>query len=989
MTEYNLDIARPWLLLIIVPALILGIIPFFKLHKRRRRAAKHIIPFIIHMILIVLLTSLVSGIRIEEVTTAPTNTTVIFVADMSQSNNAMKDDMNRFMKEIINGAETKDGETQFGLVMFANDVFEDSVKKPGELDLKANDYLQYSAAEEISESNIYKALKYAQSMFTDERQNKRIVLLSDGRETDGEARTAINGILTDGIKLDCAHFDLVDSGEAEIQIVSISTNNKVAAGGEVIINVQVKSTDNVRGTLTIYDGEFSEEQKITLVKGENKFQFQYIPQETGIHTVYAEIDVGSDTIEQNNQLSSWYKVEGIYNLLLIDGDEKQTLQMGNVLLDIEQDYEYEIRKSQDFPLTMEELLAFDEVVLMNVDFSKLPEGSDALIKRYVQENGRGLVVTCGTNSYDYSNDTYRDSPIRDILPVDLKIEDEKEAVAIAIIVDLSSSMRHRMGSNGQTRYDAALEATKKALDGLDYTKDYAGVIIFDQASHVALPMMPLKSEENVADMKETIEYELNHYYYLYYLNEDGTESDIRVNPSDGNTYVSEGYIDPRQVEGLITGSLTNDNEGSKEYGHDGDFIKAYGTSYNWPIKEASNMFASAMQSARLDVKQIVFISDGRPNDENSGFKNSVELMTKSGIVTSTVGVGLDPKNTGDSETVDAIRILKEMATKGRGELVLIQDPTLLPDKLYEIAQSIKGDYLNDRDVKPIMNETSDILRGVSDLDTLGGYYGTTIKDDAKLVLYVDNLKPIVAEWEVGLGKVTVFMSNFGHTWTSAMFDENDGIKNERLVKNILLASLNDQVGSTGIKINTTKRDDDKTTIRVELPTNVRQSEALKAVVKKVNGELVNETYFFKAANKKYRADINTPDKAGTYLIDIVLVDVKTGVEDILYDKTSLAVVGYYEDEYDLFKIDGKAILTDLVKVEDLKNKLITDADGFYDIEKKDIAQYYHDAEAPFSIAVLVLFMLAIFFRYFTFQKTKEKKTMSDEEQYASMRSSGR
>ena len=114
-----------------------------------------------------------------------------------------------------------------------------------------------------------------------------------------------------------------------------------------------------------------------------------------------------------------------------------------------------------------------------------------------------------------------------------------------------------------------------------------------------------------------------------------------------------------------------------------------------------------------------------------------------------------------------------------------------------------------------------------------------------------------------------------------------------------------------------------------------------------------------------------------------------GVTDVLYDKASLAVVGYYDDEYDIFKVDGKSIMNDLVKVESLSNKLLADAEGFYDIEKKDIAQYFHDAETPFAIAVLILFMLAIFFRNFTFQKSKEKKVMTDEEQYASMRSSGR
>ncbi len=934
------------------------------------------------MILVVLLTSLVSGIRITETTTAPTDTTVIFVVDVSKSNDVMKDEMNDLMHEIVDASSDEEGNTKFGLVLFANEVMEDAVKKPGELDTSASNYIQYSSAEEISESNIYKALKYAQSMFSDERQNKRIVLLSDGRETEGEARSAVNGILDAGIKLDCAHFDLTNSGEAEIQLVSITTNGKVVVDGEVLINVQIKSTDNVKGTLTIHDGDFAKEEKINLVKGDNKFQFSYTPKGAGIHTVYAEIDVNSDTIEQNNQLSSWYKVDGIGSILIVDGDNLQTGQLedAGVLADIGTEYEHKTIKPQDFPATMVELLNYDEVVLMNVDFTKMPVGSDELIKRYVQENGRGLVVTCGSNSYDYGNDSYVEmSPgIREILPVDLKIENEKETVSIVIVVDLSSSMREKMGNEGKTRYDVALESAKKALDGLDSEKDYAGVIVFDESAYVAVPMTPLK--DNVDALKKKIDYEFEHYFYLHYLNEDGTESEIRVNPNDGDTYTKKGYIDPRSLKSY---TLTQDDKVTSEtFGHDRDYIKAHGTNYRWPINEASNMISGAMQEVKLDIKQVVFMSDGAPNDPGSGYDGVVQLMTKAGIVTSTVGIGSD-LNT------DAINQLELIATKGRGELIVVKDAQALPEKLYEIASSIKGDYYNARDVKPIMYENNDILRSITDFDTLGGYYGTTIKDGANLVLYVDNLKPIIAEWTTGLGKVTVFMSNLGSSWTTSMFNDNDEINNKRLVKNIMLASLNEQVDSTGIKINNAKRDGEKTTIRVELPVNVRKSEILKAVVKDVNGNVISDTdVFIKSANKKYRATIDTPDPTATYLIDIVLVN-NQDVTDVLYDTTSLAVVGYYEDEYDIFKVDGKAVMNDLVKVESLSNKLISDADGFYDIEKEDIVQYFHDAETPFAIAALVLFMLAIFFRNFTFQKTKEKKQMSDEEQYESMRSSGR
>lgn len=921
------------------------------------------------MILVVLLTLLVSGMRVVETTETPTNTSVIFVVDVSKSNDAMIDDMNKYMHEITNSSDDEEGEFKFGYVPFANQVMEDDVLKIGELDIKQSDYIKYSSAEEVSESNIYAALKYAQAMFDDERQNKRIVLLSDGRETDGEARLAVRSLLEDGIKLDCAHFDLADSGEKEIQLISITTNGKVSVGGEVLINVQIRSTDNVRGTLVIHDGEFEKEESITLVKGDNKFQFSYMTQGAGIHTVYAEIKLNGDTIEQNNQLNSWYRVESIYNILVVDGDGKQTAQMGEVLADIGQDYEYEVKRPQDFPETMLELLEYDEVVLMNVDFNKMPEGSDALLKRYVQENGRGLVVTCGDSAYNYTEDTYNESPIKDILPVDLKIENDKETVALVIIVDLSSSMNAGMGNDGKTRYQVALESAKKALDGLDSEKDYVGVIVFDEAATVAVPMTPLK--DNVQTIKDKIDYEFEHFYYHHWL-KDGEETDIRVNINDNKEQmVRDGYVRPEIKR-----------EGTRD--KDGNFIKSYGTNYRWPIIEASNMISGAMQNIKLDIKQVVFMSDGAPSDPGSGYDGIVSLMTKAGIVTSTVGIG-------SSLDANAINQLELIATKGRGDLVIVKDGQALPEKLYEIANSIKGDYYNVRDVKPIMYDTSDILRGVEDLDTLGGYYGTTIKDGANLVLYVDNLKPIVADWDVGLGRVTVFMSNLGNVWTSSMFNDDDGYANKRLVKNIMLASLNEQVESTGVKVNSAKRDGEKTTIRVELPTNVRKSEALKVVIKDVNGTLISDTdVFIKYANKKYRVTIDTPDLAGTYLIDLVLADV-TGVEDVVYDTTSLAVVGYYEDEYDIFKIDGEQVLKDLVRIENKANNLLNkkDAETFFNIEKSDVTQYIHDLDDEIAIAALILFMIALFFRYFTFQRSKEKKQMTDEEQYQSMRSSGR
>ena len=48
----SISVKWPWAFLVLVPALVLAIIPFFRLHKSRRYNAKHIVPLIIHILIL-------------------------------------------------------------------------------------------------------------------------------------------------------------------------------------------------------------------------------------------------------------------------------------------------------------------------------------------------------------------------------------------------------------------------------------------------------------------------------------------------------------------------------------------------------------------------------------------------------------------------------------------------------------------------------------------------------------------------------------------------------------------------------------------------------------------------------------------------------------------------------------------------------------------------------------------------------------------------
>ena len=116
-----------WLLpLVTIPALILGLVPFLRLNKKRRASSKHLIPFIIHMTLLLVLTAIVAGITWVTTFTESEGNVVMFLVDMSDSNAPTKEEMNDYIHKVMEAAEIADKrsdrseneKTKFGLMVF-------------------------------------------------------------------------------------------------------------------------------------------------------------------------------------------------------------------------------------------------------------------------------------------------------------------------------------------------------------------------------------------------------------------------------------------------------------------------------------------------------------------------------------------------------------------------------------------------------------------------------------------------------------------------------------------------------------------------------------------------------------------------------------------------------------------------------------------------------------------------------------------------------
>ncbi len=1162
---------RPWILLITIPALIFGLIPFLRLNKKRRVSSRHLIPFVIHMSLILVLSAVVAGISYTETYKESQGNVVMFLVDMSDSNAPTKDEMNDYMHEIMDAAENADRKenksdkekTKFGLIAFGgteeNGIIKNSNGKdvilPGELkndteDILA-DYVNKDEENPRSESNLKLAIEKVQSLLSADKYkqySKRVILLSDGRETKGNSYDAAAALATKSVSLDCAYFDFVnnpgDKQYKEIQVISLETNGTVKLGEEVEAQVIVNSTYHItNAVITLKDVsgvQLVSQSDVVIPKGQSAHLLKFTPRryaindddfannelkgqeavsKTGVQAISVEVTSKDDLLALNNSYYSWYTFETQGEILIVYGDSSQLSQLkkaGVLLMDEGADgeststgiikntngimYSVDTVATQYFPDTLEKMLQYDEIVLMNADFSKLGQHTGATvsvaqissnIKRYVEEVGRGLLFTAGKNVYNYSDSYYCkdcdesykldelvdklycptpgcgkmasnegsfvESPINEILPVDLKVDEEKETVAMVIVVDLSSSMKETVANSGvvcktcntsyqtkpdggicevcekattysnPTRYHVVLDSVKKVVLESEFApEDYIGVVVFDQDYHVALEIQPIGDEENRQTICEQMEYEFEHYYYAHYIEKaTGKESDIRVNlAKDGTPGVDNKYVDKINGKEPLYELPSNYKDGGEDKAT-GDCIKSRGTSYKWPIQEASAMLARASNITSIEIKQVVFMSDGAPNDKGSGYEGIVERMAKGGTVTSTIAIGINK-----SEAA-AIAELEKISTAGKGDIFLVNSAKDLEEDLTQITESIQGKLLNEYiTVQPMRDSLNSIVHeGVQEYDVIHGYYGTTIKEGAERVIYVDNLRPLYAEWEFGLGKVCAFMTDLGNDeWTSTMFDDTDDIENVRLIRNIMLSPIHNRVDSTGLEYTVT-RDDNKIDITVHTFADlalrnqvvgtgddiITFEEVIRASVYKFDQEkkiwVVNGSFYATPlANCKYQIVIPTYSIEETYVIVLDLYKSEVGYtktgqkvypeieysihgDDPIRDTTALAVVGKTLEEYDILRGNstlGKDLLNGLVT--NPKSDGLLDG-GIFDFEEsfrsdgteKEINEK-HNIDIPLIALALVLFVLDIIFRNFVIKrKPKKKDELTDEEVLESMR----
>jgi Mg-chelatase subunit ChlD len=439
-------------------------------------------------IVAVLLIAAASGLRVR---LRDNQVTVMFVLDRSASVSAEAQHTELLRVNAMSGgmrAADRAGVVAFGSVA----VLE---RRPGvRADLSA-----VAAAVGDDGTDIETAIKTAENALPREGL-RRIVLLSDGRETTGDAAREAARAGADGIPIDVAPIE-DEPAARRPAIVHVSAPDEARPREPFSIIVDASGAPGGHATIRVArDGQPPVTQLAVFgTDGSAQVTFSDTLRDPGVYAYRA--DIGDDQTGSTNDTASQagvlVSVLGPPRVLYVSrgpGAIASLLSSGG--------FSVTSVTPASLPASAGGLLSYDEVVLDDVAPDGLSPAQASAIANHVEQAGGGLLVLGSAQSLTPAG--YKDGPLGRVLPIDLRQRTGTRAPAMALVVifDKSGSMADR--ADGVPKIELARDAAVAVLDVLPKT-DSLGVIAFDAAPVTVAPLGPLPDATALADRLRAIE----------------------------------------------------------------------------------------------------------------------------------------------------------------------------------------------------------------------------------------------------------------------------------------------------------------------------------------------------------------------------------------------------------------------------------------------------------------------------------------------------
>lgn len=268
----------------------------------------------------------------------------------------------------------------------------------------------------------------------------RVVVLSDGIETNGDAQAAVSALRRRGVRV--STVALADRPPADVAVLGVQVPDMVRVGEPFEVRVNLHATRATSGVLRLFqagqENGLGGTRQLSLPEGHHSEVFSSVVRVKGEVEYRASFEPGGeDHFKQNDSFQVSIDVPGPPRVLVVDRSPAQASHVARAL--VTQQFDVDVRPPSAFPQTKRELEEFSFVILSDLARSDVSRGAEQLLRRYVEAGG-GLLYAGGEAGYGPGG--WQGSELEKMLPVRMDSSKTREipGVAMSLVIDRSGSM---------------------------------------------------------------------------------------------------------------------------------------------------------------------------------------------------------------------------------------------------------------------------------------------------------------------------------------------------------------------------------------------------------------------------------------------------------------------------------------------------------------------------------------------------------------------
>ncbi|MBX3118670.1 MAG: VWA domain-containing protein [Fimbriimonadaceae bacterium] len=347
-----------------------------------------------------------------------------------------------------------------------------------------------TAIADPSASDLAAAIRLASATFPDGKA-KRIVVLSDGNETNGDAADAATVAAADGIQIDHVALGSVQE-DAEVAVLSTEVPNETRVDQPFDVRVVATATKATRGELVLdRDGQIVARQPVQLNPGSNTFVIAQRLERPGFARYRATIQAEADRDNRNNVGAGFVSIKGKPKVLILQ-QKPEITALARALN--EQGIDTDLRGPGGMPARPESFQAYDAVIFNDINAATMTPTQMKMMQSAIRDSGIGFAMIGGENSFLPGG--WYGTPIAEALPVDLNIRQRKNfpSTTILVVADTSGSMG--MIEDGVPKVKLAAKAAEQTVLLLS-PMDRVGVAGSTDAIEFCAPIQKLTDKQAV------------------------------------------------------------------------------------------------------------------------------------------------------------------------------------------------------------------------------------------------------------------------------------------------------------------------------------------------------------------------------------------------------------------------------------------------------------------------------------------------------------